>query len=203
MKVYGYARCSTNKIRQDMSRQIMYLIYECNVPKTNIVSEYRNKYQTKKCKLYNLLHKMPIHSHLYITEFDRLTRDVRDATYIFDILVNKNITLHVNDSVLIEFSSNMDPIYIEMFYNSIVRSACYLKLLSKHIKLGLNKARSDHVKIGRPKVTYLSLPDDVKLLYPKYKKGEINKSQYARMCNISYPSIYKYICIIENHRKKV
>ena len=33
--------------------------------------------------------------------------------------------------------------------------------------------------------------------YPKYKKGEINKKEFSRLCSLSYPTIYKYLRIVE------
>ena len=33
--------------------------------------------------------------------------------------------------------------------------------------------------------------------YPKYKNGEINKAEFARLCSLSYPTIFKYIAIVE------
>ena len=33
--------------------------------------------------------------------------------------------------------------------------------------------------------------------YPKYKNAEINKAEFARLCSLSYPTIFKYIGIVE------
>ncbi|MCC8016362.1 MAG: hypothetical protein LIO43_03065 [Clostridiales bacterium] len=34
--------------------------------------------------------------------------------------------------------------------------------------------------------------------YPKYKNGEINKKEFSRLCSLSYPTIYKYLSILED-----
>ena len=31
----------------------------------------------------------------------------------------------------------------------------------------------------------------------KYIKGEINKKEFSRLCNLSYPTIYKYLKILD------
>ena len=59
-------------------------------------------------------------------------------------------------------------------------------------------ARAKNHKIGRPKVTADSIPDLFYKYYPQYKNGNINKLEFCRLSKLSYPSIYKYLGIVEN-----
>ena len=66
------------------------------------------------------------------------------------------------------------------------------------MKSGLVNARAKGKIIGRPETTADDIPANFYKYYPKYKCGEINKSEFARLSELSYPSIYKYLKIVEN-----
>lgn len=50
----------------------------------------------------------------------------------------------------------------------------------------------------RPKTSINDIPYNVKKAYDLYIKEKINKSEYARMCDVSRPTIDKYIKILGN-----
>lgn len=58
-------------------------------------------------------------------------------------------------------------------------------------------AKAKGKTIGRPAVTADTIPAIFYKHYPKYKKGEINKAEFSRLCDLSYPTIYKYLRIVE------
>jgi hypothetical protein len=51
--------------------------------------------------------------------------------------------------------------------------------------------------LGRPKTTIADVPVSVVKAYDLLKNGKINKSECARMCDISRTCLYKYIRLIE------
>ena len=51
--------------------------------------------------------------------------------------------------------------------------------------------------LGRPKTTINNIPDLFYKYYPMYKNKQINKKEFSRLSKLSYPSIYKYIEIVE------
>lgn len=61
----------------------------------------------------------------------------------------------------------------------------------------MDNAKAKGKKIGRPPVTIEDIPTIFLKHYPKYKKGEINKKELSRLCDLSYPTIYKYLRIVE------
>lgn len=71
-------------------------------------------------------------------------------------------------------------------------------IICERVKSGLVNAKAKGAVLGRRATT----ADDITPLfykyYPKYKNNEINKAEFSRLCNISYPSIFKYINIVEN-----
>lgn len=72
---------------------------------------------------------------------------------------------------------------------NFVRSDCSM--------FDVDNAKAKGKAVGRPTVTADSIPGIFYKHYPKYKQGEINKKEFSRLCNLSYPTIYKYLNIIE------
>ena len=71
-------------------------------------------------------------------------------------------------------------------------------IITERVKSGLANARAKGRIGGRPKTTIDDIPDSFYKYYPQYKKGDINKSEFSRLCILSYPTIYKYLNIVEN-----
>lgn len=70
-------------------------------------------------------------------------------------------------------------------------------IISQRVKSGMQNAKIKGKKIGRPQVTAENIPNIFYKHYPKYKNGEINKKEFSRLCSISYPTVYKYLKIVE------
>lgn len=70
-------------------------------------------------------------------------------------------------------------------------------ITSQRVKSGMENAKTKGKQIGRPIVTADDIPGIFYKHYPKYKKGEINKKEFSRLCDLSYPTIYKYLHIVE------
>lgn len=62
---------------------------------------------------------------------------------------------------------------------------------------GMLNAREKGKIIGRPKTTTDNIPAVFYKHYQKYKSGSLNKMELSRLCSLSYPTIYKYIRIVE------
>lgn len=70
-------------------------------------------------------------------------------------------------------------------------------IISQRVKSGMDNAKSKGKTIGRPATTADDIPNVFYKHYPKYKNGEINKMEFSRLCSLSYPTIYKYLSIVE------
>ena len=71
-------------------------------------------------------------------------------------------------------------------------------MITKKFKEKMDNAKSKGKKIGRPTTTADNIPNIFYKHYPKYKKGDLNKRELSKVCSLSYPTIYKYLKIIEN-----
>lgn len=70
-------------------------------------------------------------------------------------------------------------------------------MISERVRSGVLNAKAKGKVIGRPKTTTDNIPDIFYRYYPKYKNNELNKTEFAKLTNLSYPSIYKYLSIVE------
>ena len=70
-------------------------------------------------------------------------------------------------------------------------------ITSQRVKSGMQNTKAKGKSIGRPTVTADDIPSVFYKHYPKYQKGEINKKDLSRLCSLSYPTVYKYLKMIE------
>ena len=61
----------------------------------------------------------------------------------------------------------------------------------------MRNAKAKGKVIGRPAVTADDIPNVFYKHYPKYKRGELNKKELSRVCSLSYPTIYKYLKMVD------
>ena len=61
----------------------------------------------------------------------------------------------------------------------------------------MENARAKGRQIGWPQVTADDIPSGFLRHYPAYKRGQLNVSELARVCNISRTTAYKYIGLLE------
>lgn len=57
-------------------------------------------------------------------------------------------------------------------------------------------------KPGRPTVTVASIPKKFIKNYPKYMSAQINISQLAAICELSRPTVYKYLRLLQEEKKE-
>ncbi len=74
-------------------------------------------------------------------------------------------------------------------------------MISERVKSGMRNAQTKGKKIGQPATDSDAIPSIFYKHYPKYKNGEINKKEFSRLCNLSYPTIYKYLKILDSKSK--
>ena len=76
-----------------------------------------------------------------------------------------------------------------------------LSLIRARVKSGMENARTKGKRIGRPPVTTDTIPDSFFRYFSRYQSGQINLSELARLCQISRPTVYRYIATIERAEK--
>ena len=197
--IYGYARCSTNEELQDINRQIRELI-QLGAAEENIYREYESGMKNDRVELQRLLSAVEAGDTIVATEVSRITRSTKQLCEIIELAKDRHIKL-VLGSFIVDCTKELDPMTEGMLKMMGVFSELERNIISQRVKSGLQNAKAKGVAIGRPATSEETIPSTFFKYYPKYKRGEINKAEFARLCSVSYPTIFKYIAIVENRRK--
>lgn len=196
-KIYGYCRCSTNESKQDVAYQVEALLKK-GVNPERIRYEYISGRKDSKPVLDALIEEMEEKDILMVTDITRLARNTKALCEIIEIVISKKLQLVIGSLVIDARKGVLDPMIEGMLKVNGVFSEMEAKLKVFQIKNGLDNARKKGKQLGRPKTTYEKVPKIFKEYYPKYKSGIYNKAEFARVTKLSYPTIYKYIKIVEN-----
>lgn len=193
--IYGYARCSTNEKLQDINRQIRELKQQ-GATDTTIYLEYESGTKENRAELTKLLNIVQSGDAIIATEVSRITRSTKQLCDIIELAKDKQIKL-VLGTFVVDCSKSLDPMTEGMLKMMGVFSELERNIISQRVKSGMDNAKSKGKVIGRPTTTADDIPNVFYKHYPKYKNGEINKKEFSRLCSLSYPTIYKYLKIVE------
>lgn len=195
MMIYGYARCSTNEKMQDINRQVRELKQQ-GATDTTIYLEYESGMKADRAELKKLLDIVQSGDTILATEVSRITRSTKQLCDIIELAKEKHIKL-VLGTFVVDCSKELDPMTEGMLKMMGVFSELERNIISQRVKSGMENAKAKGKTIGRPSTTADHIPSIFYKHYPKYKKGEINKKEFSRLCNLSYPTVYKYLRIVE------
>lgn len=193
--IYGYARCSTNEQLQDINRQVRELKQQGATDKT-IYREYESGMKVERAELSKLLDVIQEGDTVIATEVSRITRSTKQLCDIIELAKTKHIRLELGTFV-VDCTKELDPMTEGMLKMMGVFAELERNIISQRVKSGMQNAKAKGKRIGRPAVTAEDIPSIFYKHYPKYKKGEINKKELSRLCSLSYPTIYKYLRIVE------
>lgn len=202
MSVYGYCRCSTNETRQDISRQERDLKALGVVDKNNIYKEYESGTKLNRIELNKLLYgtedKEPVAQEgdtIVATEVSRITRSTKQLCEIIDLAKERHLKL-VFGSFIVDCRKELDAMTEGMLKMMGVFSEIERNMISQRVKSGVANARAKGKIVGRPTLTIKEIPQKVIDMYDLYKSGAISKTDYAKMCNVSRPTLDKYLKVI-------
>ena len=196
--VYGYARCSTNELKQYIDRQKRELIAQ-GVLEENIYFEYESGTKTDRIEFNRLLEVVEQGDTIIATEVSRITRSTKQLCEVIDIAKEKKLKL-ILGSFIVDCTVELDALTEGILKLVGVISELERNMISERVKSGLANARAKGKVIGRPAITEDDIPSLFFRHYPKFKAGEIKKIEFARLCKLSYPTIYKYIDIVEKNK---
>ena len=195
---YGYCRCSTNDTKQDIDRQRREL-KELGATTDTIYFEYESGTKTDRAELNKLFEVVSNGDRIVTTEVSRITRSTKQLCDIIQIVKDKKLQLIIKGSITINCSTGeIDPMTKAFLQIAGVFAELERDMTIARIKSGMVNAKAKGKVIGRPPTTADNIPSLFYKHYPKYKNGEINKKEFSRLCDLSYPSIYKYLAIVES-----
>ena len=210
-QIFAYARISTQKEIQKIDRQIATLkkyaqdnnfefdeIIEEKISGT-VATENRPKYSDLRKKL----RKGDI---LVITDVDRLGRDANNTIAEIKSLRTLGVRLIALD---VPHMNEWNKVHDDSIYEMIIDVVITLKThmaqqerekIINRINQGLESARANGVKLGRPKT---GVPDSFIKSYTKFENGLYGKMsvvEFCRMLKISRSVFYKYKNILNKKK---
>ncbi|MDB8791076.1 recombinase family protein [Romboutsia sp. 1001216sp1] len=195
-KIYGYARCSTNETKQDIQRQVREL-KELGATDKTIYTEYESGAKRDRIELNRLLEVIQNGDTLVTTEVSRISRSMKDLIEILDILKDKMVKVILGSFTLDFRNGDVDPMVKAMVNMLGVFGEMERDITSSRVKSGLENAKANGKKLGRPNTTIDNIPNIFLKYYPRYKSKKINKAELAKLCKMSRTTIYKYIRLLE------
>lgn len=192
---YGYCRCSTNEINQDITRQINEL-KKVGVLEENIIYEFISGTKEKKPKLTELLSKCNYGDTIVCCELSRLSRSFKDFFDTLQILKEKKLRLElIMNNIVVDFSKDkLDP-FTTFFLNIIMSfNSLEVEVTRERIISGIKNSKK---KSGRPAFTKEDIPDSFYKNLHLYQSKQINKSEFARLMNWSRPKLDRILKLNE------
>lgn len=183
------------KTKQDISRQVREL--KANGAE-KIFLEYEHGDAAVKKELEALFAVVVAGDTIIVLEVPRLARSTKQLCEIIELVRQKQIKLVIVGSITVDCTKGrLDPMSNAFIQMSGVFAELELGMIRERVKSGMANAKSKGVRIGRPPLSKDDIPSVFYRHYPAYKSGQLNVSEFARVCDMSRTTVYKYIRTIE------
>ena len=192
---YGYARCSTNETKQDINRQVRELKA---AGAEEIYLEYEHGDSKVKPQQEAMFAAAAPGDTVIVLEVPRLARSTQQLCEIIDLIREKHLRLMIVGSITLDCrNGHADPMSEAFLQMAGVFSQLELAMIRERVRSGMANARAKGRQIGRPQATKDSVPAVFLRHYPAYKSGQLNLSEFARVCDLSRTTVYKYLSLLE------
>ena len=189
--IYGYARCSTNESKQDITRQIKELKA---AGADEVIFEYEHGDSKTKRELSMLLELSQAGDTIITLEVSRLSRSTQQLCEIIEVIREKRLRLVIVGSITIDCrNGEMDAMSSAFLKMAGVFSELELQMIRARVKSGMQNAIAKGRKVGRRPTTKEDIPAVFMKHYPAYVEKRMNVSELARVCGLSRPTVYKYL----------
>ena len=191
----GYARCSTNESKQDINRQVRELKA---AGAEKIFLEYEHGDSKVKSQQEAMFAQAQAGDTIITLEGPRLARSTQQLCEIIEKIREKRLCLVIVGSITLDCrEGRADPMSEAFLQMAGVFSQLELAMIRERVRSGMANAKAKGKQIGRPRLAIDDLPANFLRHYPAYKKGQLNVSELARVCELSRTTAYKYISLLE------
>ena len=189
---YGYARCSLAEEKgQDLNRQTRELRA---AGAQEIITEREHGDAKVKQNLDLLLEVAQPGDTLICCEISRLSRSTQQLCEIVNTIKAKHMRLEILGSITIDCrNGEIDPMSQAFIQMSAVFAELELSIIRARVRSGIANAKSKGKQIGRKPSTKEDIPAIFYKHYPAFAAGKMNVSELARICDLSRPTVYKYL----------
>ena len=192
---YGYARCSTNETKQDINRQVRELKA---AGAEEIFLEYEHGDSKVKPQQEAMFAVAAQGDTIIALEVPRLARSTQQLCQIIDFVRERHLRLVILGSITLDCrNGHADPMSEAFLQMAGVFSQLELAMIRERVRSGMANAKAKGQKIGRPQTTKEAIPATFLRHYPSYKNGHLNLTEFARVCDLSRTTIYKYLSLLE------
>ena len=192
---YGYARCSTNETKQDINRQVRELKA---AGAEEIFLEYEHGDSKVKPQQEAMFAVAAQGDTIIALEVPRLARSTQQLCQIIDLVRERHLRLAILGSITLDCrNGHADPMSEAFLQMAGVFSQLELAMIRTRVRSGMENARAKGKQIGRPQTTKEAIPATFLRHYPSYKNGHLNLTEFARVCDLSRTTIYKYLSLLE------
>ena len=94
-------------------------------------------------------------------------------------------------------TGQIDPMSQAFIQMSGVFAELELSMIRDRVRSGMENAKAKGKKVGRPQTTKDNIPPIFYKHYPAFVAGTLNISEFARLCGMSRPTIYKYLGLLK------
>ena len=192
----GYSRCSTNEGKQDINRQVR----ELKAAGAEVIyMEYEHGDAKVKNQQQAMFAESEAGDTIIVLEVSRLARSTQQLCEIIEIVRQKHLRLVIVGIITLDCRNGQaDPMSEAFLQMAGVFSQLELSMIRARVRSGMENAKAKGKQIGRPQVTADDVPSGFLRHYPAFKRGQLNVSELARVCNISRTTAYKYINLLES-----
>jgi DNA invertase Pin-like site-specific DNA recombinase len=204
MKVAVYARVSTSDKEQDPETQLMPLREFCAAQGWEVYREY-----VDQAPANDLLHRVQWRhllddaskrkfDLLLVWRMDRAFRSVLDAATTLERLRTWGVGLRSYSEPWLDTTS---PFGEALYYITVAYAQLERGILRERVKAGMDRARKQGKRIGRPKVTdrkgFKKRFGDI---LERLIRGEIFRRQAAKELNIGYATLKR---LLDTHAREI
>ena len=198
--IHGYARCSTSDSKQDIDRQVRELKA---AGAERIWLEYEHGDAAVKDQQEAMLEATKPGDTIIVSEVSRLARSVRQLCTVIDCIRDKHLCLIILGSITMDCRMDIpDPMTEAFLQIAGVFSQLELSMIRQRVKSGMANAKAKGKQIGRPATTFDHIPDQFLRYYALFQTNRLSLTELARLADISRPTAYKYIRIINDKRRQ-
>ena len=120
---------------------------------------------------------------------------------MYDDRLTDALRLSIVGSIQVDCSNGeLDPMTNAFIPMSGVFAELELRIIRERVRSGMRNAAAKGAKIGRPQTTLDDIPANFLRHYPAFKSGQLNMSEFARVCNLSRTTAYKYVGLLEKRK---
>lgn len=131
-------------------------------------------------------------------EVSRLARSTQQLCEIINTVREKHLRLVIVGSITLDCrEGKADPMGEAFLQMAGVFRQLELAMIRSRVRSGMANAKAKGKQIGRPQVTADSIPAIFLRHYPAFKKGQLNISELAKVCDLSRMTFYKDLSLLD------